>query len=96
MAEGVTWVCPACFAPLEAVGPATLQLEIASHIRAHERAARRATLAECGNDCAKMMATDKFCAARKPNPQGLTPFDVNFLESLKVAWDPPVRAEDLK
>ena len=96
MAEGIRWICPACFTPLESVGPSTMTLEIACHIHDHERAARRAALATCGMECSKLMTTDSFCAARKPNLQGLTLFDEGWLKSLRISWNLPITAEDLK
>ena len=92
-----TWECPACHTPVEAAGPALLQLAVANHIRAHERAAKRRGVAECGEKCAATMSTGMFCAARNyGDPNAPTPFDEQFLSGLQVTWDEPIPPNELK
>lgn len=80
------WRCPVCFGVVEGLGPSLLSIEVGDHIRGHEREAADRALASCGDRCQQLMATPTFCAARQKNPDGLTPFDVRFLKTLRVGW----------
>lgn len=88
-----SWKCPLCFDVIEGVGPTTIRLGIAEHIRTrHEQG--KITPQQEGfhwhGDPAKadilIPLDDAFY-----NGARLTPFDKGFLRTLKLAWNPQKR-----